>query len=576
MSNPTKMLLIMHDGTSALGLPHLSHRTIKNLDHHRFNVVPWLSIDYSSPGHRKDYIYSCKSSGAKDSNYLISQLHAIVRRAKSDYKNGRHHARKLVIIADSASENKNNVLFAYCTDLVDNGWFDEIQLLFGPVGHTHNGVDATHKIHNVDVGRYIAGDFGHFVRNFPYGFSGDPIGMPTANILKDTLDWKEYYRPHLRTMSGFTNTPADPIGVRGFRVAKSIHGGTELTWKVDPALEKDWRGTGGFPNTAGHYMLTSAPVGLPPKVIIPEADAAQIANARLLTSKNWEHALAPEGLLPCMEWCFQAETAGVIPIHKYLEADTPPGEIGRKAEVGAIADKRGIVRVLEDYWDPKQPQVRAALWTLPEGTNGEHKAATSNAFHFSGDQGIIDARRLPTVRYGNEKAHNCEVATHPNNLPKEGGGEGWTDQRDPEDEDEVKEEEEGDGADRTWRFEVDITGMIVGNEAIVYATTINGPSPYLCIGEIKAIDKGKKNFTMYKYIPTKDPWTPECITTKWHVPVRTTQRSATEDFPHHAVILYSKALFTAGKKLNAKAKAAVKSRKIVWCKTSDTDMEGEA
>ena len=49
--------------------------------------------------------------------------------------------------------NQNNEVFAYYSDMVAAGWFDSVELRFGPVGHTHNGMDAVHKIHNVDLGQ---------------------------------------------------------------------------------------------------------------------------------------------------------------------------------------------------------------------------------------------------------------------------------------------------------------------------------------------------------------------------------------------------------------------------------------
>ena len=48
--------------------------------------------------------------------------------------------------------NKNNEVFAYYSDVVAAGWFDSVELLFGPVGHTHTGMDAVHKFHNVEQG----------------------------------------------------------------------------------------------------------------------------------------------------------------------------------------------------------------------------------------------------------------------------------------------------------------------------------------------------------------------------------------------------------------------------------------
>jgi hypothetical protein len=48
--------------------------------------------------------------------------------------------------------NKNNEDFACYSEMVAAGWFDSGELHFGPVDHTHNGVDEVHMIHNVELG----------------------------------------------------------------------------------------------------------------------------------------------------------------------------------------------------------------------------------------------------------------------------------------------------------------------------------------------------------------------------------------------------------------------------------------
>lgn len=58
------------------------------------------------------------------------------------------------------SENKNNTNLAWASMLVAKGWKDVIDFMFGPVGHTHNRIDAWHKIHNQDVGQYYSATLG--------------------------------------------------------------------------------------------------------------------------------------------------------------------------------------------------------------------------------------------------------------------------------------------------------------------------------------------------------------------------------------------------------------------------------
>jgi hypothetical protein len=40
-------------------------------------------------------------------------------------------ARHLVMIGDNYGENKNNTDLDFCTELVQRGWFDTVELLYG-------------------------------------------------------------------------------------------------------------------------------------------------------------------------------------------------------------------------------------------------------------------------------------------------------------------------------------------------------------------------------------------------------------------------------------------------------------
>ena len=47
------------------------------------------------------------------------------------------------------SRGVGSLVFACYSDMVAAGCFDSVELPFGPVGHTHNGLDAVHKIYSV-------------------------------------------------------------------------------------------------------------------------------------------------------------------------------------------------------------------------------------------------------------------------------------------------------------------------------------------------------------------------------------------------------------------------------------------
>jgi hypothetical protein len=42
---------------------------------------------------------------------------------------------------------------------------DDILLVYRPVGHTHNGIDAIHKIHNQNLGNFVSGTLGVMLRH---------------------------------------------------------------------------------------------------------------------------------------------------------------------------------------------------------------------------------------------------------------------------------------------------------------------------------------------------------------------------------------------------------------------------
>ena len=566
VNDPSKVLVIMHDGTESLGLPRLTNRTLKYLDPTRFEVVPWLGEDHS--GQRKDYVYSVKNAFPKNANTLISQVHVMIRRAQADYNHPRHKARRLVLIADSASENKNNILFAYVTDLVENKWFDEVELVFGPVGHTHNGVDACHKIHNQNVGGCASGDIGHFVQNFPKGYSGELTVRPQASFLSRAVDWISYYEPCVRKIAGFTKSKNDPYMVRGFRVARQQDNTVSVTWKMDPASEKEWRGADGFGGTTGFYMLKSAPEGLPAFVEPPDATEEERLALRKLASKNMQTAMNASGLsLASMEYNHLCALEKKIITHSYVDDETPPGEWGRACLVGGGDETKGVLREIKDYWDPNLPQVRASLWALPVGPQGEHHSATNTTFHFSNDQALMESRRLALVRYADERS---QVGNHPNNAVQDGAG-GWVQEENSVENPEaapapaasVPGDPDGEAAiseaNRVWRFEEDFSKCVKNAYCVGLVETSVGPSPYVFVGKITSVNKKEKTFRYKPHTSTVDPWTITCLEKPWHIQPGSTY----EENPHYSVMFYFKML-KQNKAIPKKAADAVKSRNIQW------------
>lgn len=162
--NPAEQTTLAYDDTKSFGLPHFSKRDYKGLTSSRFEVIPFLIEDYSL--NKRSYIYTAKGRFKKGGNRLCTELYHQLRAIKFSGTRAAY-ARKVVMIADNASENKNMTLLAFDHDLVYHGWYDEVIRLYGPVGHTHNGIDGNHQIHNEVLGLFVSGTLVHLVAHYP-------------------------------------------------------------------------------------------------------------------------------------------------------------------------------------------------------------------------------------------------------------------------------------------------------------------------------------------------------------------------------------------------------------------------
>ena len=285
----------------------------------------------------------------------------------------------------------------------------------------------------------------------------------------------------------------------------------------------------------------------------------------------------------------KAHLEGKIPIHRYLEDTTPPGEWGRLCEVGAVENCRGRMREIVDFWDPTLPNDNSTLWHLPICPRDSHLAATTNVFHYSQDAAILSSSRIPLVRYANERVRNAAVSRHPNNM----GGNGWVpepaeaeeeheDAKENNEEtnvsldDQENDKEPGSSAGKARgtqdatgmqepprRYEEELSGCKTGSMVVGMAEASTGPSPYIFVGKIVDTQPEAKpypTFTMVPFIPTKDNWTEACIGSgcKWH---RHNSDKVTK--PHYSVMKYFGNL-NKSCTLPAAVRNAINEREIEW------------
>ena len=585
INTPTQCLTLTHDGTGAIGYPRLTGRSPKNLTKSKHNVIPWLVMNHSTS--KLDYVYMTKKRWVKGANYLITMLHAVIARHKSDYSHPGYAARKLCAMADNASDNKNNTLLAYCCCLIRYQWFDEIELLFGMVGHTHtSGVDANHAIHNDKLGNLDSFDFGHFLRNYPRVYHQDH-SRPRASVLDVMADWVKYFRDYLRPLMGFTKTKYDPEIVRGWRIFRNTNGEPEITWKMDPASSEKWRGQDGQEGSTGYFILKGYPPGHP-EPVAPADSCLQPKYANQLISTSMARVMSMHDAGEHVAFNHQCAVSGVIPVGELLEGadEVPPGEWGPLVAIGAVPSRRGKARIIQELW-----RKDGKLFDLPRGEFGEHTVALGSDFHASNDAGVN--RPTAIVRYQGVRAENAPVYNLPANVAGRAEDQAIV---------EANEAQEVVRADEVPSIgnlpsmassnlvgavnlvalssvELDVVAADDDNVQPSYVFTVPfeptvgdqllqlveyNAGPGISLGVILSIDKEGMSCQVCPMQCTADRWEETCLVKIWHKKSGACSSHQThEKVDHSSAIFYGKAL-TKGNKLSAKAKKYVVSADISW------------
>jgi GNAT superfamily N-acetyltransferase len=553
--DPEGTILLYYDDTGAMGFPHMTNRPLKNMPQGRFYVVPWLLINKGLE--TQDYVYMPKGKWPKGANRLVTQLHAYVSSIKSDVANPQHKARKLILIADNFSENKNATLFQWMQDLVMNKWFDSVEALFGEPGHTHGGDDATHNIHNNPCGNHESADLGQFIYNYPKTFVKN---IPGAHILDVIYDWESFYEEFKTpNLQGFTKTKNDPIIARGFRASRGKDNIVHFQWKADPATDSDWRGKDGVEGSLGFFLLRQKSSGFP-RVVAPSTKGESAPILKQLLAHG--EFLKPYGAVAAARYNHDCAKSGIIRPADMLETSTPTGRWGPLATIGSQPKAQGVVRFIRQVWWPGDNDgvPSSDIWGLPVSTKVQ---ASTLEYHYSGDRELVDARPLPYVRQGTT-AVNSSVYSHPNNVLRRANA--------PTLLQGVRETQSGEWDKDKGKdvYVVDFKHCKKDHFAVMMCKDKKTNKPFIEVAKITKVNKSSKTFQGTKYTCTKDPTTKECLSkgAKWNVSKRS---SDNEGF---AVIVYIPKLNRGGG-LPAPAIAAMRNRELFAEDSAEDEDEDE-
>ena len=261
VTHAEEMTVLEYDATVAHGYPHFGQRPPKGVDISRLWVVP---THISRLGFQQTYVYHLKEVIKKDANLCITLVYHQIRCAKECGPGA--HATKLKMVADNAKDNKCDAMLAFAVELVLQGWYSEVELDFGEVGHNHNGQDAAHHKLNAHVGKLQAMTLGE--EQFNYSTVWASGKAPAAVIQPFAYDWAHRYDiPNYRRITGYFRTTVEKETANAFCARKSQNGDVEIVWKVR-AQDPKWLGFDGQPaadvydnaGSPGFIVLTAPPL----------------------------------------------------------------------------------------------------------------------------------------------------------------------------------------------------------------------------------------------------------------------------------------------------------------------------
>jgi len=188
--SPSEVITITCYDISPVEFPTFTKRPFKSQTQARYRMIPMLVNAVTE----KYYVLMPKDKWKKGANRLITTLHRILRAIKNNPQHKHFSAKRLNLYFDNASENQNNTMLKFYSDLVARGWFDDVFVFFGAVGHTHGGADRPHHVLNSVSGVLNMSNptLVQLVNNFDVVWKTKRT-RPEPLVLDCIYNWKGYY-----------------------------------------------------------------------------------------------------------------------------------------------------------------------------------------------------------------------------------------------------------------------------------------------------------------------------------------------------------------------------------------------
>ena len=409
-NSPYRFVLLSYDDTEDLQLPRFTNRPVKYLPNAKINFCPFGISNHGA--YENNYIYTMSHCVSKGANRLCTTLYHYLKRMKEKQEvdaegnqipgvADQKKARRLILMADNFSENKCNTLFAFLSHLIYLDWFDTVELYYGPVGHTHNGNDSCHNVHNNVAGDTDSVTLGDFCNKFTMAWN-DPKARPQPVFLENTYNWDSFYSHGMKHISGFTKTAYDEPYVRAIKLEKNDQGFVELMYKGSPT-RPTWMGVGDgveeYQGSQGFVVLKSVPRGTPEPI---DTDGRRLGQEH---AKAFNHALMQAHVESTdhqngLDWCKELLETNKLPsLGPVRDFDRLPAKAKGWGEVEAVG-VRGHTFNIPIIRSPKIVS-EDRFWKLPETVDDERRKKQERLRELS-----EHSAREPSLYYrGKKPAH---------------------------------------------------------------------------------------------------------------------------------------------------------------------------
>jgi hypothetical protein len=547
---PLDLLVVAFDDTVSLSLPKFTNRAPKGVPYRKLKFVPMGITNYSSGEHF--YVYMMKKKYRKGANRLLTVLYHMLRAIKW----GAHtcaRAQELVLIADNASENKNNEMFAFCTELVMRGWFRNVTMLFGPVGHTHNGIDGYHFTHNQVVGNYCSVSLAEYIHRFNEGWHTDRT-RPKSVLLETQYNWRANYAPDMQRVEAFSKSRnvSTPCRAFHFRLQERV---VAMQVKVDPC-QATYTGVGGVPDGPGFVVLRTIPRA------VPQETAGVVKGfgrkyVRRLDASAQRQACETEAKLEHFEWVLKcAESGSVVGMGRIGSGPEDRGAWGHAERIGfsSCFVDIPVIRRTEYASDVD------AFWKLPDGAKcmtDEAQLGMTAALASQPQIRYARSSKQPTTeekKKPSQKRHKKQTADSSDEWEEEPARKRVAqrddsseadeeDDEDDNDEEDPHANESGDEEEKQETYGADFTQYRVGEYAVVTwrdEAVLPGHNRIrrgIQVVKITEVSTDEQKFVGSLLECTVAHNSPVCISSSWYIPKKKKDVQV-ETYPAFAAAVY--------------------------------------